>query len=286
MRILNDKKILSVLRCPICGSEMSICQNGGASMVCGGPRTHCFDLSSSGYVNLCAPKQSGGGDSKQAVRARSEFLDMEYYRPVADALCDTVNEYCDKGSVVLDAGCGEGYYSLFPARNGFSVLGADLSKFAVEAASKRASREGLENTFFTTASVFELPVNDSSVGAIINIFAPCAEPEFSRAMKDDGLLIVAWAGERHLMGLKQAIYNTAHINSERADLPKSMEVLHERRVSYTIDVDSNESIMSLFAMTPYYWRTSQTDGEKLKDLSSLTTEVDIIISVYRNNKSN
>ena len=202
MRILNDKKILSVLRCPICGGEMSICQNGGASMVCSGPRAHCFDLSSSGYVNLCTPKTSGGGDSKSAVRARSEFLDRGYYSPVADALCDTVKEYCGKESVLLDAGCGEGYYSLFPARNGFSVLGADLSKFAVEAASKRAWREGIENTFFMTASVFELPVNDSSVGAVINIFAPCAEAEFSRVMKKDGLLIVAWAGERHLMGLK------------------------------------------------------------------------------------
>ena len=57
-------------------------------------------------------------------------------------------------------------------------------------------------------------------------------------------------------------------------------------MSYTIEVDGNEGIMSLFAMTPYYWRTSQSDGEKLKLLSELTTEVDIIISVYRNNKSN
>ena len=283
MRILKDKKILNALKCPICGAEVTVREGTGASMICGGARTHCFDLASSGYVNLCAPKQSGGGDSKQAVRARSEFLDRGFYAPVAEAICEAAMKHGE--GALLDAGCGEGYYSMFPARRGVSVIGADLSKFAVEAASKRAAREGADNAFFATASVFELPLKDSSVGAVINVFAPCAEQEFSRVLTENGVLIVAWAGERHLWGLKRAIYDTAHTNSERADLPKCMTKIDERRVSYTIDVDTNESIMSLFAMTPYYWRTSVSDGEKLKGLTSLSTEVDIIVSVYKNNKS-
>ncbi len=283
MRILKDKKILNALKCPICGAEVTVREGTGASMICCGARTHCFDLASSGYVNLCAPKQSGGGDSKQAVRARSEFLDRGFYAPVAEAICEAAMKHGE--GALLDAGCGEGYYSMFPARRGVSVIGADLSKFAVEAASKRAAREGADNAFFATASVFELPLKDSSVGTVINVFAPCAEQEFSRVLTENGVLIVAWAGERHLLGLKRAIYDTAHTNSERADLPKCMTKIDERRVSYTVDVDTNESIMSLFAMTPYYWRTSVSDGEKLKGLTSLSTEVDIIVSVYKNSKS-
>ena len=284
MRILKNKEILNVLRCPVCGASVAVREGAGASLICGGARTHCFDFAASGYVNLCTPKQSGGGDSKQAVRARSEFLDRGFYAPVAEAICAAAIKH-GKG-VLVDAGCGEGYYSMSIARRGVDVIGADLSKFAVEAASKRAARENVDNAFFATASVFELPLKDSSVGTVINVFAPCAEQEFSRVLTENGVLVVAYAGERHLLGLKRVIYDTAHTNSERADLPKSMTKIDETRVSYTVEVDTNESIMSLFAMTPYYWRTSVSDGEKLKGLTSLTTEVDIIVSVYKNSKSN
>jgi hypothetical protein len=34
-------------------------------------------------------------------------------------------------------------------------------------------------------------------------------------------------------------------------------------------------------MTPYYWRTSEADREKLDPLDELTTEVDFDIYLYR-----
>ncbi len=281
MRLLSDEKIIDILRCPVCGEAMAV---RGASLVCAGGRRHCYDIASSGYVNLCSPAHSGGGDSKQAVRARSAFLDLGYYRPVADALADVCVRHAPKGGVLIDAGCGEGYYSQALAKKGFSVFGADLSKFAVDAASKRLGREQMENFFFATASVFELPVADSSADVITNVFAPCAEAEYARVLKSDGILAVVWAGERHLWGLKSAIYESAHANTQRADLPSNMTKLDEMRVSYSIELGSNDQILSLFAMTPYYWRTSVSDVEKLRGLDSLTTEVDIIISVYKSGK--
>ena len=51
-----------------------------------------------------------------------------------------------------------------------------------------------------------------------------------------------------------------------------------------ITLTDNAQIMSLFAMTPYYWRTSPEDAEKLSAINELSTEVDIIISVYKNEK--
>jgi len=42
-----------------------------------------------------------------------------------------------------------------------------------------------------------------------------------------------------------------------------------------------ELIEALFSMTPYYWRTSQSDKAKLSALERLDTEIDIIFSVYR-----
>ena len=280
MRILDDKIIRGALSCPLCHSDMSV---QGTSLVCSGARKHCFDFASGGYVNLCSPRQSGGGDSKQAVRARTEFLNKQYYRPVAEALALLVREFAPSDKPVLDAGCGEGYYTCEIANAGYSVIGVDLSKFATDAAAKRATRDGLDNAFFATASVFELPVKDSSIGAITSIFAPCAAEHFATKLADDGCLIVAAAGEDHLLGLKKVIYDDVHTNTERADMPAHMIKVAEKRVRYTVDVIGNANVQSLFAMTPYYWRTSPDDAKKLESLEALTTEVDVVLSIYKRN---
>ncbi len=281
MNGLDDKKIISALRCPLCGEKMRVHRDVGTSIVCEGKRTHCYDVSASGYVNLCAPTQSGGGDSKSAVRSRTAFLDCGYYEPVASALKSICEKYSSKENILIDAGCGDGYYSSFFAEAGFSTFGIDLSKFAADAAAKRAKRCANKNAFYATASVFEIPVFDGTADVVTNIFAPCAENEFKRVLVDNGVLVVAYAGEEHLLGLKEAIYENARVNDGRADLPTDMTLVENIRVKYSVTLDSNEKILNLFAMTPYYWKTSVSDAEKLKEIDRLTTGVDIIIAVYR-----
>ena len=68
---------------------------------------------------------------------------------------------------------------------------------------------------------------------------------------------------------------------KRQDLPEKMQMIYQTRVRYNVSLDNSEDILSLFSMTPYYWRTSPTDAEKLKGLTSLDTEVDIMIAVYK-----
>ncbi|MBO5938966.1 MAG: methyltransferase domain-containing protein [Clostridia bacterium] len=285
-RILPNKTILNSLSCPICSGNFSLkgveLERGSISLLCDGVRKHCYDLSSSGYVNFMPPGHSDGGDSKAAVRARTEFLNTDLYRPCADALTEMLAKHlAPNDGLVLDAGCGEGYYTELLARKGFSCLGFDLSRAAVDAASKRMARADHDNGFFCVGSVFELPVAENSCAAIVNIFAPCAENEFLRALRSRGILLVAYAGPEHLMGLKRAIYNTTKENDGRADLPKQMKQIDELRVRYSISVKTEAQIQNLFAMTPYYWRTSPTDAEKLRGLNELDTEVDMIFSVYR-----
>ena len=260
---------------------MDIDKASGKSLFCNGARRHCYDFAAGGYVNLTSPGQSNGGDSKSAVRARSAFLDTEHYRPIADELCATLKKHCINGGLVIDAGCGEGYYSTAVARSGFMSVGFDLSKFATDAAAKRARREGLENTFFGTASVFSMPVCDSSADAVVNVFAPCVESEYCRVLKDGGSLVVVYAGPEHLWGLKGAIYEQTHVNEERADLPQGMCLCERSRLCYDVTIRGNESIQNLFAMTPYYWKTSQNDVKKLEGLEELTTRIDIIFAVYK-----
>ena len=277
-----DTRILGSLRCPCCSASLSVSENTN-SLFCGGERKHCYDISSSGHINF-ALRHNGGGDSKEAVRSRRDFLDSGAYAPVADALAESVLEYATAGGHIVDAGCGEGYYSSRIARDGYAVSGFDLSKDAVISASKRAAREGKENLFFGVASVYELPLCDGCADAVVNVFAPCAEEEYARVLKNDGVLCVAYAGPEHLMGLKRAIYDETYENAARADMPKSMRLLTERRVRYDIHLDSTEQILNLFSMTPYYWRTSEEDKKKLEGLSLLYTPVDIIIAIYKKDR--
>ena len=83
------------------------------------------------------------------------------------------------------------------------------------------------------------------------------------------------------MGLKRILYAQTHENTLRADLPKQMILREERAVRYSITVDGNQAVQDLFAMTPYYWRTSQSDAERLMAIDSLETEIDVTISVYQ-----
>jgi len=269
-------QVLERLRCPVCHASV-YADGDGKICACKGARRHTFDFSKSGYLNLSRAAQSGGGDSKEAVRSRSAFLEAGYYRPLSDA----VNRLLDRvgAESVLDAGCGEGYYTNRMAERRVTFV-ADLSVHGIDYAAKQSKRLG-SGAGFAVASLFELPVADESFSAVTNLFAPCAETEFSRVLETGGLLIVVGAGERHLMGLKEAIYESPYLNRERRDLPTEMRLAERLRVTDTVTVEGREAIAALFSMTPYYWRTGEADREKLSLLDRLTTEIDFDIFLYR-----
>ena len=276
--MINKEKIISsVLRCPICNADMQLSESG-KSALCNGAKKHCFDFSADGYLSF--PGNSGG-DSKAAVAARRSFLEKNYYLPAAEGILAAVKKYIPDGATVIDAGCGEGYYTSNLSRLADMTIGFDLSKFACSAAAKAARREGKENLLYSTASVFELPVKDGVADAVVNIFAPCAEEEYSRILRDGGYLFVVGAGKDHLMGLKRAIYKDTYENGERADLPKNMTMVERQLVRFELEVVGKDDIAALFSMTPYYWRTSEADKEKLSELNTLRTEIEFEISIYR-----
>ncbi len=289
---LDRGTVERVLACPVCGAPLGIAGEG-RGLACSGDnpkgRAHCFDAGVSGYLPL-APRHSGGGDSKEAVRARSSFLRADYYRPAAAALTQIVARYTPVGGTVLDAGCGEGYYSNHIAEAGYSVLGVDLSKFAVDAAAKAARTSRLaagklsSRTVFAVGSVFELPVRSASVDTVTNIFAPCAPTEYARVLRPGGYLIVAGAGERHLLDLKRLIYDDPYLNDGRSDLPKdgdAFTLVDQQTVSFTARVEGQAHVAALFSMTPYYWRTSRVGHERLSQVERLETEVSFDFFIYR-----
>lgn len=271
-----DKVIENAFSCLHCGARAYISDNR-KSVYCTGERKHCFDFSADGYLSM----GQGGGDSKEAVRARKAFLSKDYYLRGAEDICSTLKKYIKPDALVIDAGCGEGYYTNKIAEcSGFTV-GIDLSKFACSAAAKSSRAKGISNSLFVTGSVFELPIADGCADAVVNIFAPCAEEEYSRILSDGGHLIVVGAGENHLMGLKEALYDNTYVNTSRADMPKKMTLVERTVSSFEIEVKGREDIASLFLMTPYYWRTKESDKEKLVSLDTLKTIIELEISVYK-----
>ncbi|MBO4219448.1 MAG: methyltransferase domain-containing protein [Clostridia bacterium] len=273
--------IQDVIICPKCGSAFS--RNGSNSLVC--RSGHCYDIASSGYVNFAESTLSGSGDSKEMIRARHSFLAAGYYLQAADAICSAVSDL--KPRTLVDAGCGEGYYTMLLSASletaKTDVMGFDLSKEAIKTASKCASRAAGKSSRFFVASIFELPVASSSVDVVTDIFAPCAGNEFYRIIRDGGWLVVAVAGKRHLFGLKSVLYSEPYENEIRRDVIPGFRLENVSSVDYSITV-AKEHIASLFMMTPYYFRTSIPDSEKLYRLESLETEVCFDILTYQREK--
>lgn len=107
--------------------------------------------------------------------ARSRFLSADYYAPLRKALCALALEHAGAGAAVLDAGCGEGYYTaglfgaLAVAGRESRLAGVDLSKPSVRLAAKR-----LPHGEFAVASVYRLPVGRRQIDLLLNCFSPCA----------------------------------------------------------------------------------------------------------------
>ncbi len=266
---------LAMLCCPVCAASMQA-DELGKSCRCTGERTHSYDFARSGYLNLTRPSD-GEGDLREAINARRLFLGAGYYEPLSNAINAILQKLNAK--TVLDAGCGEGYYTNRMAQDR-TVLGVDLSRSGIDSAAKQAKQSGT-NAAFAVGSIFSLPIMDAACDVVTNLFAPCCESEFSRVLREDGYLILVGAGERHLMGLKQVLYENPYLNPGRADLPTQMKEIDRQRLNYTVTVEGSEAIEALFSMTPYYWRTSEADRAKLKNIQTLTTELDFDIFTYQ-----
>jgi len=131
---------MNIWSCPVCGEDLlKQNQNNNKSLVC--KNNHSFDYARSGYVNLLTAnrkKTKLPGDNSLMVNARRNFLSRDFYKPMSDKLCEVVDSFIPCKGVVLDAGCGEGYYTKnvykFLSENGKSpyVYGIDIAKCAVD----------------------------------------------------------------------------------------------------------------------------------------------------------
>lgn len=263
--------------CPKCGECLV---PAGSSYLC--KNRHCYDMAKSGYVNLLLANQMNSaqpGDNKLMVRARKSFLDKGYYAPLADRLCKTVLKYAAEGCKLLDAGCGEGYYTEKIAQalsgTGAEIVGIDISKTAADYAARRTKA-----AMFAAASIFRLPIADGSCDIVTNLFAPYCEEEFLRVLKPKGVFIMVIPAERHLWELKQAVYDKPYLNAVKDFALDGFKLADRETLRGEITLNCNEDISALFAMTPYFYKTGTEGHERLERLETLTTETGFEILTY------
>lgn len=103
------------------------------------------------------------------------------------------------GDVVLDAGCGEGFYLGTLAReSGFKAHGIDIAIPAVDAAARRYP--GCE-WIVANADRF-IPYAGVSFSLVMSITARMNAAEFRRVLREDGRLLVAVPAPQDLVELR------------------------------------------------------------------------------------
>ena len=270
----------SLFICPVCGAAL---ERQERTYRC--PVGHSYDLAKEGYTYLLPPNQKHShspGDDKGMAAARRAFLSKDYYRPLRDALCTLALSHTPNAPAVLDAGCGEGYYTagifraLQDAGKSPRMAGTDISKVILKAAARR--EPGVE---FAVASSFHLPLADGSLDLLVDCFSPLALPEFRRVLTPGGVFLYVVPAAEHLWELKEVLYDHPYPNEEQETPYEGFTYQAIVPVEDAITLPSQEDIHNLFQMTPYYWKTPRKGVERLEKLTQLTVRIAFRIHVFQ-----
>lgn len=287
------------ITCPLCSQFL---HKNDKQWYCN--NSHSFDIAKQGYTNLLAvqhKKSKSPGDNKKMVSARTRFLSKNYYLPISSSINKLLADRFEKTNTVfpriVDAGCGEGYYThrlyneLCKKKINCDITGIDISKHAVLSAAKKS-----KNIRWFVANSSQIPVSDNSLDCIISLFSPITAAEFSRCLKDNGVLIIASTGPNHLLELREILYDEVNnkalkpgdlltpyfkiSNGEEKFLKKSYTVTSS--LDYRIDLEDSDTIKDLLSMTPHYWRVSPKRKELLDKIEKMTITVDIQLYMFIN----
>ena len=274
---------MNYLKCPKCNKQLTKINN---SYKC--DEGHSYDISKKGYVNMMLANQGHSlesGDKKDMVIARSNFLDSDKYKILRDSLIKVIDDISNDNDTFCDIACGEGYYTneihrIISAKKHFSTCGIDISKPAINHASSRKNISKLENINYFVGNMDYLPFLDHSFNITLNCFAPINAQEFNRVTKENGYYIRVLPGEYHLYELKEFLYPEVHLNIPKIEDVEGFSFIKEISVKDIIHLN-NEEILNLFTMTPYYYKTSMESKERLKNLDSLSTQIQFVIRIYK-----
>lgn len=275
------------LICPLCQAKL---QRDPQRWHCS--NRHSFDIAKQGYCNLLPVQNKRSklpGDDKNMVLARKAFLNAGHYQPLSDALCQLLtNSITTKETLhIIDAGCGEGYYTRQLAQHlnrlglKHHSTGIDISKFAVLEAAKAD-----KNIDWLVANSKQLPVADHSQHILLSLFAPLTTEEFARCLKHEGLLLVASTGATHLIELRQQLYDTVNndtLNTE-AKLASHFSLVDSKEVQFQFTLNEATEKQQLLMMTPHYWKSSPERQQRFTNQQALKLSADISLQIFKKHR--
>jgi 23S rRNA (guanine745-N1)-methyltransferase len=220
-----------MLLCPVRHCHMALVREE-RRLFC--QRGHSFDVARSGYINLLQPQDKRSkqpGDTSAAVAGRRRLHDRGVTRPLLQAIAETIP--ARPSGVVLDAGCGDGFYLGELARQtGLDAHGVDIAIPAIDAAARRYP----ECEWIVANADRFVPYADRSFSIVLSITARMNAPEFRRVLRDDGHLLVAVPAPDDLVELRGA--GRARVARTIETFAGAFTLTDRRRVTTTEDLDA------------------------------------------------
>jgi len=220
-----------MLLCPVRGCHLALTRED-KRVVCS--RGHSFDIARSGYINLLQPQERRSkkpGDTVAAVAARRRLHDRGVTAPLLQGIAEVIS--AGPSDVVLDAGCGDGFYLGSLARQiGFDARGVDISIPAIDAAARRYP----ECEWIVANADRFLPYADRSFSIVLSITGRMNAEEFRRVLRDDGRLLVALAAPDDLIELRGT--GRDRVDRTIETFANDFDLIDRRRVTTNADLDS------------------------------------------------
>lgn len=259
--------------CPVCGRPLAL---QGASLAC--RRKHCFDLSKYGYVNLAPKARQSKTYDRQSFENRQTILEHGFYDHILDALADLL-EHTPKAKTLLDAGCGEGFYSRrLEKRTGREFLAFDLSRDSIQLAAK--SDESHRVKWFV-GDLTRLPLKDHSIDCVLDLFTPANYGEFRRLLTPGGCLVKVIPGDNHLAEFRERALpllarREYHSEPVAGYLEQHFRVVKRRAVSASLPITPGERDI-LAAMTPLLFHVDKSKID-WSGLDTVTVAAEILVA--------
>lgn len=226
------------------------------------------------------------GDTRDMVRARRRFLGRGHYDLLADRMRARVLDHVNgragapaRPAAVAEAGCGDGFYigavaDVLP--HGSELFGFDVSKDALRLAARTHPRV----TFAVNDVKHRLCLADSSLDALLDVFAPRNAAEFDRVLRPDGLLLIVIPGDRHLEQLRQRL-PLLDIQPEKRQrtleqLAPSFESDWEESLDYDVELVGAE-VVDVVRMSPSAFHLDDEGLAAAERLGGLTVTLSFVV---------
>jgi 23S rRNA (guanine745-N1)-methyltransferase len=270
-----------IFSCPICGNKMH--NKDYKDLVC--LQGHSFNIAKTGYVNFLGrpPKTEY---NQELFQARQIISESGFFKPLLECISQVIIAALKtrepENTAILDAGCGEGSHlgQIIGALDTGEILGVgiDIVKEAVVMASK-----SYFDIIWCVADLANLPFREEKFDVILNILSPANYKEFSRTLKDEGLLIKVVPGSKYLKELREVFYYQTEKQTYSNDkiiehYTDNFKILEMRELLYTITLDK-ANLRHLIKMTPLSWTASEAEIEEVlkQEIHSITADFTVII---------